>query len=254
MPKHRRSQRKAAQPRRHSPTAAQAVSQAVEPREEPPKPAQATARAEQQVQVTKPHGLAGWLQSWLPVILNFMLLVVFIFQSYVFKQQWEAMNRQSDFIAKQLEITNMGAIPYVWASDYRLTDFAAGQRPTVEVWFENGGQTPAVGAVFELKLEVRDTPLPEELDFPAEAGDASKEYLPAHAKTSQLLTKKQPLTGEQINAIKDGRLTFYVYGRVRFRDKLGRRYLTKYCAYYMKDMPRLTTCSQHNDPRDEAGN
>lgn len=187
------------------------------------------------------------METWLPIILSGLTLVIVIIHGFLFKKQWETMDRQSELIARQLEIMNVSELPYVRVLGMNVSGTEAGQKPTVEVRFENAGRTPAVRAVFETKMEIRDTPLPENPDFPAEAVGASQEFLPAGAPTSQVLTKKQELTAEQVEGINSGRLIFYVYGRARFEDMMGSPRWMKFCSYYLPSMSHMVTCSQHND-------
>ncbi|MCA1566117.1 MAG: hypothetical protein LC803_10865 [Acidobacteria bacterium] len=186
------------------------------------------------------------MQTWLPITLSGLLLVVVTIHGFLFQKQWAAMDRQAELIAKQLEIMNMSELPYIRVSGIGAINTETGKKPTVEVKFENAGRTPAVHAIFETKISVRDTPLPENPDFPTDTSGASQDFLPAGAPTSQLLTKKQELTVEQVEGINNGRLTFYVYGRVRYEDMLGRPRWLKFCSYYVPGLPTLTTCSQHN--------
>src|SRR5258708_7482133 len=41
-----------------------------------------------------PSPFSLWMQTWLPIIFSGLLLLVIVVQAYIYKKQWEAMNKQ----------------------------------------------------------------------------------------------------------------------------------------------------------------
>src|SRR2546429_4249024 len=67
------------------------VSPPIQANVEPPKVQQATIQSQYGDQVTKPRKFALWMQTWLPIILNALILIVIMGHAFYFQMQWDAM-------------------------------------------------------------------------------------------------------------------------------------------------------------------
>jgi|ERR1043165_4383343 hypothetical protein len=249
MPRKNATKRQKTHARSQSPASAtQVVSQPIQAEIEPCEAPDRATDSKDEPDISKPNRFLLWMQTWSQIIINGLLLVVITFQAYIYNQQWQAMLKQSELMNKQLELMNMGERPYIRIKEINRFDFVAGQKPTVEVMFENAGRTPAFKAVLETRMVITDKPLPENPDWSIAdtAGSPSPNFMPANANVPQMLTKSYALTIEQVESLNSKQSFFYVFGRGQYYDGLDRRYTMKFCSYYDPSFPKLVTCPQHN--------
>lgn len=109
---------------------------------------------------------------------------------------------------------------------------AVGEAPSGMIHIKNFGQTPAYGIVCQRGTMDGPWPIPDDFCFPEddtyiiETGAS----LPPGATTSFPIFKEgQSVSQKAFDEIMAGSATFYIWGRIKYRDVFGRLHRTNFC-------------------------
>lgn len=104
--------------------------------------------------------------------------------------------------------------------------------PEAQVYFSNGGQTPAYNVRQWIHIWIEKWPLEVELPTPSEDFQIATSILPAASENKMLLQKKPPVSPQSVHLLGTKIGTVYVYGEIRYRDAFGKERYTKYRLMY----------------------
>jgi hypothetical protein len=128
---------------------------------------------------------------------------------------------------------------YIVPEKVTATVMKIGLSPEVQVQLRNSGQTPAYRVMINTLIGIRPATTPaSELDWNipmSRATVAPNMEIFILGGGSRLL---KPLTQTDVDAIKDGRSIFYVYGEVRYADAFGNNRTTKYSYVFRRTYRR----------------
>jgi hypothetical protein len=131
-----------------------------------------------------------------------------------------------------------------------VEDFEVGKVPNVVLRFKNVGQTPAIEAVLQMSIQVRDSGNePPEVDltvFP----DGSKSTIGRGGSLISHLEMSEPPSEYSFEAVKNDKAAFFAWGIIRYSDIYEhRRYLRFRMALTAKNFASgvTETCSEGND-------
>jgi hypothetical protein len=146
---------------------------------------------------------------------------------------------------------SIGERPYIAVKEMSLTNLAVNQRPTTMTIFENAGRTPALNAQFRTCIQARGEPLPNP-PVCATKNDrpASPVFMPAGGVWRMIVPFADTATEGDVQYIKSGKSTIYVWGSVEYDDGVGKRHVLKYCAFYNPNNPgvdQFTACTYGNE-------
>jgi len=97
------------------------------------------------------------------------------------------------------------------------------------------------------KLDYRDSPIPESLDYGQSASDASIMTVLPGASYRAIIYGERGLLPAEVQAFKDLKSKFYVYGLIRYEDVFSARHTTRFCGWYNIAKNSFTACGSHND-------
>jgi hypothetical protein len=141
---------------------------------------------------------------------------------------------------------NLGERPYVSSVEGKIIDLTLGKQPSAAVTFKNNGRTPAYNVTVETTIAGLLSALPENPNY-GNIPFHSTFFLPAGGQFVQTVASDTVLTDKHIDAINNGVMYVYVFGRGTYYDGLKRRYDFKFCFFYSPASPSgLLVCSQHN--------
>jgi uncharacterized protein (UPF0333 family) len=132
----------------------------------------------------------------------------------------EASNRQSREMAeKELRA-------YVSVDSAQITGVESGHPPVATLVFKNSGLTPAydLTGMGGIGMEAAFDSLPPAVGSPRQ----SKSSLPPGTPTKWFHLAPRPLIPEETAALRDGTMTLWVYGEIRYRDAFGIDRFTRY--------------------------
>ncbi len=154
MPKQPTTKRKKyrKQPQANTATS-QSISEPIQPHVETLESDEATYHSPPKVEVAEPRAFMLVLQSWLPIILNFAVFAVIVYQSSLFSEQSQAMRDTLSESITTRQIENRAWLTIKGAS---VQQIAIGQPLTVVITYTNSGGSPALRAHVSLTIEVRD--------------------------------------------------------------------------------------------------
>jgi hypothetical protein len=135
-------------------------------------------------------------------------------------------------------------------ADQALKPFVQAGRPVaVSVQIVNTGQSPG------LRVESNNRLVPVELgqafkpEFPDLPTRPSSPALLPGMRTTATVVSNWTVTDARLSAIKDGKLTVYLYGRITYRDIFNQPREGGYCMTITRDLSGLQFCDDHNYAR-----
>ena len=243
MPRRKTANRQKPQPRKESPaTPAQAITPPVRTDVEPPEPQQPRTNREENVEVAKPRRLTTWMQTWSPIVLNVLALIVITLQAVVMERTLEDAR-----ISRELENR-----AWVTLKEMKMARFGVGQIHSLSYLVVNNGKNPALD-VFT-KIEVREsvgTPLthtvpmkPEEVKttttipyYPHPAGTIG-----SGQESTVPIYSSAPLDGEKYAAITSKQIFLHLLGSVEYTDIFGKRHHATFCGTFDPSTDSFGNC------------
>jgi len=210
---------------------------------EPPKSADTIAQTKTEPQVSKPRTLTIWIQSWLPIVLNALILIVIMGHAFYFQKQWDAMKTAVTEARISREIDNRAWVTVKGAS---LQDMAVGQPLSFGITYTNSGKSPALRARVKLTIEIRDTVTNHVDTFQHEAKEETVIGPGTDANTFKFADA--PLDKETIDLFTSGRKKLYLRGTVEYDDIFKKeRHHTTFCLLYHHPILNLEDCGGDAD-------
>jgi hypothetical protein len=121
---------------------------------------------------------------------------------------------------------------YVLARDGKVSNFGTWLKIEGQVRIENYGQTPARDVVTWVGITVDNWPVPKDLGRPTEPLDQSKAVLGPNARSIITAETKRPLTPLQVQKIRSGAATIYLFGEITYVDVFGQPQITEFRFAY----------------------
>lgn len=187
----------------------------------------------------------GWVQFWVPQLVNIVLLMVIIFQAFINTRQWEATRdsleetrkivaqneravaaseaqaRASELSAKTAE-RNAEAMQqalvaseraYIGIREINIVDLSVGEIPTLSVTWYNGGKTPASHFRAITYLVFGETPEKKGYFINDDWSDSRGSFLPAGVSQTvrypQVEIGFKPVTKEMLTELEGGSKRLY---------------------------------------------
>jgi hypothetical protein len=134
------------------------------------------------------------------------------------------------FIAREQSNTSRAQLrAYVMVDKATTVDF--GPVPKAEVIFKNYGQTPAYNLTIWTSVEVAVDDLKNKAAAPP-SGPAASGSLGPGGFVHTLDAPERVILPPEVQAVKEGRASFYVYGQALYRDVFGEAHATDFCFVY----------------------
>ncbi len=187
-------------------------------------PANNRQEKQQMTAILAPSALSLWMQTWLPIIFSFLVIVVIIVQAYIYKKQWGAMRGTLEEMKLSREMENRAWIG-VKSVEFE-EDPHGGYRIAMAV--VNGGNTPA-NVTIEYVGRDLDGPPPDDASYGDLANKPSQLVLFPHQEFRNNLVSvaKPPVI---VNPKTPGH-AWYIYGTLKYDDIFGHPHSTKFCYF-----------------------
>jgi len=178
--------------------------------------------------------------------LSLLVLVAIATQAYIYRRQWEVMERQGNEIERQSEQAREHAIHTLRAYiSIRVVVPAYPKQILVEI--VNFGQTPAHHVQFAHRVAVRDM---------RESPDAREQefdwgLLPGAPLAPTMSNEKHLLLGgipdSDMAKLHDPKYRLFFWGIIRYRDIFRKTRYTRFAGFYSVEHKVIGTCSSGND-------
>jgi hypothetical protein len=125
----------------------------------------------------------------------------------------EAANTAHEALVKsQRAFVRISGFPWLWRPDLsRPGKYVYDIAPAVE----NGGDTPTVDMTINVNSALRDSPLPENFDFPYQSKDPGKTLVGGR---QSITASNSVISDEDLLAVQNGKKFFYLWGTITYRD------------------------------------
>ncbi|HYR75589.1 MAG TPA: hypothetical protein VEM96_07075 [Pyrinomonadaceae bacterium] len=173
--------------------------------------------------------------------LSLLVLTVIAVQAYIYRRQWEVIERQESVMRESLvetrnlvvqneravkaaednaktaqEALSAGERAYLVIEDMQLTPTHVGDNWAVTITLFNGGRTPSWGLECAGQAVIA-SEMPD--DIPRlERFDKREVIIPAGTRKQIEVVFEKPVTDEDRKAINGGTITFFALGEIRYRD------------------------------------
>jgi hypothetical protein len=214
----------------------------------------ATGKKEKQITAMRnTNGFVTWMQTWLPIIISALILIVVAVQAYIYRRQWEAMKNQGDLMAKQLKqssgalkITERAWIFAEGTSFNYFKDANTIERAAVGVVFRNTGRTPAFNVELTDCVEVREVAPSIEQRNPAKCRTKQLGVIGPNTTFTVNNYSEEVVPRDSLEKVfyKPGRHLYY-WGKITYKtfsDDIG---WTSFC--YVNADKQLAPCDEGND-------
>ena len=116
----------------------------------------------------------------------------------------------------------------------------------ITIYFKNTGKTPAVDSSFLVQQEpVKKGQLPTFVYRKQAVSSGITE--PQATYHSVLTASPSDLTQTDVDALKSGSITIYVFGKITYNDVFGRGHRLTFCSYLRTDLTSYDLCHEYND-------
>src|SRR5271157_3925341 len=181
-------------------------------------------RIAKRVAVTTEPDYATWVFSGLLVIVGFLQAWILLGTLGVVRQQAKAaedsLTLSRDTVQRQLRA-------YVCMSGAHI-DFKQPDRPDIQVYIKNCGQTPAYNVRSWIGLNVSKYPLTMQLQSPPEGFQMSKSTLPPGGHEIMPAVWSCSIPPSLLPVLGTPEATIYVFGRTVYVDIFGKEWHTDY--------------------------
>jgi hypothetical protein len=136
--------------------------------------------------------------------------------------------------------------PYIGIKELQVINFAAGQKPAVQLVWQNFGRTPAFNVSLKAYMDILPA-FPKKPEYREIPGmPISEIFIPVGKEEYQSFGGIE-LPAPHFEAVQRGTLTAYIYGIGRYDDSLKRPHSVRFCFYYRPEAAMWSRCAQHND-------
>jgi hypothetical protein len=174
-------------------------------------------------------------------------------QLEVIRQTADAAQGSAETAEVQTRITRrmleIGERPWVGMESIKMTSaFVANEPLTTAIVIRNTGSSPGINVVGKSRVAWGPGELPEDPPYGEGDSPGSVGTLFPGNTVSHTLETTRGLSAQEIEAIKGGRMFFYVFGFIEYDDIFGKRHKTRYCGHYRPTKGQLfSICSRYND-------
>ena len=106
------------------------------------------------------------------------------------------------------------------------------ESPEAQVYFKNGGLTPAYDVRQWIHIWIEEWPLKVALPMPGEDFQMAASIVPPGGESILILAKEPPVSPQSVHLIGSKVGTVYVYGEIRYTDAFGKKRRTKYRLHF----------------------
>lgn len=198
------------------------------------------------------------------MIANLFLIGITASYTYFAHQQWQTIKEQADITANQIEVmkeqtrliqkqientSKQFAIEnraWVNISDASHTEFKAGEKVICKITFTNTGKSPALKMRIHAQIGIFNESEPSLPITPPREKGFSEMVLGPSIQLSNGISMSEPITEENIAAIKQGTAFLFVWGVITYDDILGDNHKTTFCLYNGSGTKDFNGCSDNN--------
>jgi hypothetical protein len=137
--------------------------------------------------------------------------------------------RQASIAREQSNTSRAQLRAYVMVD--KATTIGFGPNPRAQVFFKNYGQTPAYDLVIWTSVEVAVNDLKRRPSAPP-SGPAASGSLGPGGFVHTFDPPDRVILPNEVEAVRDGRASFYVYGQASYKDVFGNNHATDFCFVY----------------------
>jgi len=183
--------------------------------------------------------------------LNLLILVAIVIQAYIYRRQWEAMERQVKVAERSIQLANdtfdVGEAPYFGITEMSLMDFNPGQWPRLIITFVNGGKTPAWN--FDVKSEVvfGDNPQEGERFQCKLCGRIDNRFAIPHIPITIEYQGTVEAVQERIELLFKKKVKLFVISTISYRDRGDKRYCKSFVRIDMQGSSGRELCDYDID-------
>ena len=189
-----------------------------------------------------PSGYSLWMQTWLPIIFSFLVIVVIVVQAYIYKKQWKAMTESVDLTRTTFHIDQRA---WVFPFDVQSEQNPAG-KTFFKILYRNTGKTPALKTSSWVGTTGSIDKIPNS-DPPPKPTDAYGLLPPGGVFNTS--TVDHPFGPEVIGPVRNG-IPLYVFGTIWYEDVFTVKHWTQFCYRVGADLKSFGPCSGHNGTDD----
>lgn len=171
---------------------------------------------------------------------------VSIWQGYIAQQSADVAKRAADIAKDSFDSTvksfRLDQRAWVGVTEYPQPELKAG-RVAYTVAIKNVGKTPALKILPNLSFDL----VPEGKGFsPTYEGERRSCSMLQPGMTLAVPTAATLMLEEdQVEFLKSGRLTLYLYGKISYEDVFDRAYCSTFCVFYDRNM-EIQSCNYYN--------
>lgn len=187
-------------------------------------------------------------------LLSLLVLAVIVFQAYVNRRQWEAMEAQaktSETAAKAAELSAkaakqsaeiaaqsfaIGERPEVYIKKVEMDDLVVGRPTRMHFTFCNAGRITAHKLWVEISGSLRPADDKSVIWHIKATPDYTESIPPTHERRF-LPSLPIKLTREELSGLQFGTLILLIFGVFRYEDAASREYETPFCRMYIPSFP-----------------
>jgi hypothetical protein len=155
----------------------------------------------------------------------------------------------ADQLGSQREALRLERRAWVGADQALKPVIQAGQPVSVAVQFVNVGQSPGLRIESINRLDPVQVGEVFTPTFPDLGRRPSSPTLLPGMRTTANVVSSWTVTDARLSAIKNGQLTVYLYGRIRYRDIFDQPRESGYCMFVTRDLNGFQFCDDHNYAR-----
>jgi hypothetical protein len=210
-------------------------------------PPNQAATSQPQIQPAQPRGKAAWLQTWLPIIFNGLVVLVIISHAFYYKRQWQAMQDSLKETRASRELDNRA---WVTVKEAVVERIGVGQEVIVAVVLTNNGHSPATNVSGKIKPTITGTPLSYNkqlmpTDLPAfDASDYAKPQDVIGPGTDSTIRwgSGSALDEKTLADLTSNKVWLSFYGLVEYKDVFNQPHWTTFCVSFDGKINRLRVC------------
>jgi len=188
------------------------------------------------------NSFRDWIIRWKETA-PWLILIITAVYSFISFLQW-------DSLKTQMELVKISTIPYIGTKNIEINKLEIGERISVNIFWENGGQTPAYN--ISVQSHIASLPGPITKDYIAKNINLSQKtcgFLPAGAIHHQTVFSPVVMVDEWLTRLNSKDLNLYVYGTAKYYDPFDRKnaHHLNFCAKYDPSRKKFLFCGIHNE-------
>lgn len=176
------------------------------------------------------------MQFWITCMFSFTGLIIVTLQVVIYAQQ-------ARFMRQQVDVTRIAERGYIGIERANLLNgLAIGEKPTVCIFFRNGGRTPIWNMMHPTRITIGTIfPAGRPKQYRAEGTG----FLPAGLTRDVEYILVKPVTQEFIDDITDGRIKIFINGESHFRDCWNEKRIEPFKLVYVPRLERFAEYFAH---------